>query len=472
MTPKIAIIGGGTGLTLAWLLADHFDVTLYESTDRLGGHIQSSHIKQSDGSIGIIEAGTEFINPEYVNFYKLLEILKLELRSYTMKMEFIDYTKKDTVADYEKTYFSPGITDLVKNYSDVDKKCCSEGCCSGTNEFLEDSEKFGNLALLQYLIYQYNKTKHTLTNQTTKEFVESFSLVKNINKNFGKEFFYPFTNASWGIDKTNAEGTESREAEDFLAFYTLYYIAAGNTYQEVVGGLSKYINELYKQIKYKCNFKFKSKVTSIEKTPNKKYTISYKNSEFNDHFYDKDYDEVIVCTNLQIMNDLIKSLPDLENIKNKLEKVTYYTTKICLHESYDKDFDLDTVVHIKHTGDRSSLHITKPWNNKLTRSWVFKDQPDPENTLETVYYRHPNMNKSYYYAQEEIKNHNNKKSGIFFGGISSQFNDSHESAMTSNLNIAMRLSDKYKLQLDKLEHFDFKKIESKTCCSGCNCCIQ
>lgn len=38
---RIAIAGGGTGLTLTWLLADQFDVTLYEASDRLGGHAQT-----------------------------------------------------------------------------------------------------------------------------------------------------------------------------------------------------------------------------------------------------------------------------------------------------------------------------------------------------------------------------------------------------------------------------------------------
>lgn len=46
MKKRVAIIGGGTGLTLAWLLADQFDVTLFEANDRLGGHIHSLQIKK------------------------------------------------------------------------------------------------------------------------------------------------------------------------------------------------------------------------------------------------------------------------------------------------------------------------------------------------------------------------------------------------------------------------------------------
>jgi predicted NAD/FAD-binding protein len=464
---RIAIIGGGTGLIQAWLLVDHFNVTLYEKTNRLGGHIQSLKLKQSDNKEAIIEAGTEFINPdEYVNFYKLLNFLGMKLKSYTMKMEFIDYTKKDSMSNYEKTFFSPGVTDLLKNYSDEEKKCFSEGCCSCMSEFDEDSKKFGNLFLMQYLIHKFNKSKESLKNITTKEFIDSLFLTK-FNKNFGPEFFYPFTNASWGIDPSNAEGTEPRNAEDYMAFYTLYYIAAGNTYQEVEGGLSKYIDALYELVKNKCKIKLNSEVTQIENGPNNQYKISYID---NDKNITTIFDEVIVCTSFEIANKITKSLSNIDNLRTKISAVTYYTTKICIHESFDKDFDKNMVVHIKHTGKRSSLHITKPWNNNLTRSWVFKDEQDPQNTLATIYYRHPNMTKTYYNAQEALKDHNTKQTGLYFGSIIAGFNDSHESAITAALSITNILSKKYNIIIPQLELFTIQNNTS--CCTECNCTIQ
>jgi uncharacterized protein len=471
MKKKVAIIGGGTGLTLAWLLADQFDVTLYESSDRLGGHIQTLKLKQSDGKEVLIEAGTEFVNPEYVNFYKLLEILGMELRSYTMKMEFIDYTKKDSVANYEKTFFSPGITDLMDNYSDVDKKCCLEGCCEGFDEFMEDTSKFGNLALLQYLIYKYNKMKNNLTKQTTKEFVDSLALVKLVNPNFGPEFFYPVTTASWGIDPTNAEGTEPRNAEDYMAFYTLYYMAAGSTYQEVVGGLSKYISALHDRIKNICKIKLNSKVVKIIELSKKQYRVSHKNKLTN-MVFDEVYDEVIVCTNFEIMSQLIRFVPSLKNLYNKINRVTYYTTKICIHESQDEDWDKDMIIHIKHTGKRSSLHITKPWNNNLTRSWVFKDEENPENTLETIYYRHPNMNEPYAIGQKAVREHNRKKTGISFGGICAGDSDSHKGAIDEAIAIANGFSKKYNVNIPKLNYFKFDNDECCATSCGCSCSVQ
>lgn len=461
---KVAVIGGGTGLTMAWLLAEQFDVTLYEASGRLGGHVQTIELKQRDGTTALVEAGFEFINPNYVYFYKLLQHLGMELRSYDMKMEFIDYTKKEPMVNYEKTFFSPSLGDLAKNYSDATKKCCQDGCCACFNEFKEDSEKIENLALLEYAIYKYNKMKDGLNDMTTKEFIDSLNL---IDPNFGPNFFYPFTAASWGIDSTNAEGTEPRNAEDYCALYTFFYLASGNNYQEVVGGMDKYIVALYERIKHICNIKLNCKVGQITQSTNGLYQVQYENTITKDIICDKDYDEVIICTSFEIAAKLIESLTPLKNVYDKINPVTYYTTRICIHESKDEDFNDDMVIHIKHTQNRSSLHITKPWNGNLTRSWVYNNQPEPDNTLQTVYYRHPNMTKTYYLAQKTLNDHNNKKMGVSFGGICAGFNDSHEGAIFAAVNIAKGLANKYNVNIEKLAMFGV----DKKCCD-CSCTIQ
>lgn len=459
---RIAIVGGGTGLTLAWLLADQFDVTLYEASDRLGGHAQTIIRENGD----LIEAGFEFIHPGYVKFYKLLNFLGMELRSYDMKMEFIDYTQKDPVSDFEKTYFSPSIGDLAKNYQDIIKKYQKGGCCSCLQEVGEDSQKVKNLAFLQYAIYKYNKMQDSLGDMTTKEFVDSLGL----GEDFGTKFYYPLTDAAWGIDSSNAEGDEPRNAQDFLAQYTFFYLAAGNTYQEVVGGLIKYVTALYERIKDSCNIKFNSEISGVERDNTEKWTVTYTDKVTGEVRCDTGYDEVIICTSFEIAAKIISNIPSLEQVYDVINKVTYYTTKICLHTSEDADFDKDTIIHIKKTENRASLHIKKPWNSNLTRSWVYKDEKEPDNTIQTIYYRHPNMTKRYYVGQAALKEHNKKATGISFGGISAGRYDCHEGAMEENCNIAEYLSKKYKVELPKLKIL--VDDDKKTCCTSCSCTIQ
>jgi len=53
-----AVIGSGVaGLTAAHLLQRHYDVTLFEADDRLGGHAHTHEVPASDGSVARVDSG-------------------------------------------------------------------------------------------------------------------------------------------------------------------------------------------------------------------------------------------------------------------------------------------------------------------------------------------------------------------------------------------------------------------------------
>jgi len=83
MTEKIAIIGGGiAGLTAGYLLKDHYDVTLFEKDNRLGGNaytLDTENGEEIDISIFF------YSRLEYPNFCRLLS--KLGIKSTTFPME-------------------------------------------------------------------------------------------------------------------------------------------------------------------------------------------------------------------------------------------------------------------------------------------------------------------------------------------------------------------------------------------------
>lgn len=50
---KVGIIGSGiSGLSAAWLLAKHHDVTVFEAADRIGGHSNTVTFKAESGERG------------------------------------------------------------------------------------------------------------------------------------------------------------------------------------------------------------------------------------------------------------------------------------------------------------------------------------------------------------------------------------------------------------------------------------
>jgi predicted NAD/FAD-binding protein len=61
---RIAIIGAGiAGLTAAWLLDEHHDITLYEATDRPGGNIRTITLRTGDNAIVSVDVGAQFLSP-------------------------------------------------------------------------------------------------------------------------------------------------------------------------------------------------------------------------------------------------------------------------------------------------------------------------------------------------------------------------------------------------------------------------
>ena len=75
---KIAIIGSGiSGLTVAYLLHEEHELTLYEANDYIGGHTHT-HELEAEGKMWRVDSGFIVYNEKtYPNFIKLLSKLKI-----------------------------------------------------------------------------------------------------------------------------------------------------------------------------------------------------------------------------------------------------------------------------------------------------------------------------------------------------------------------------------------------------------
>ncbi|WP_238400683.1 hypothetical protein [Legionella bononiensis] len=63
----------------------------------------------------------------------------------------------------------------------------------------------------------------------------------------------------------------------------------------------------------------------------------------------------------------------------------------------------------------------------------------PKNVLKEVHYRHPKMGIEYYEAQQALHTAQGI-AGLWHGGILAGFNDSHESGVTADLQVAAKLN--------------------------------
>jgi predicted NAD/FAD-binding protein len=442
---KVAIIGSGTGLTLAFLLLDHFDVTIFEASDRLGGHINSIEIKCNDGSNAIVEGGAEFLDSTYLHFFRLLDYLKVEKRKYTMTLEFINQVTK------ERIYFSPDLSDTAKNFDGLGEAFEKEGIKGLMKEMVEDSDKISHLINLKLVIEYFKCNKKKIPKTVTLE-----ELLKSIGKEkFGEEFLYHVVASSWGVS--------SDDAKTFLAYCALNYLSVKPEFYEVIGGLSKYIKALEEKIKNKCEILLNHEVKSIHRTGDKFIVGGI-----------SDFDEVVLCTNAEISAKLISSIPELIDLKAVLNTLKYYDTTVCFHEApSDNTFNKNIVVHMEYDGKRTCTSVLKKWNSNVTKKWVFNDEY-PKDVYVVRQYRHPHMDLPYYQVQEALKKQNELSNGVSFGsilgGLCDRYQsgaDSHESGIMASVNIADNLFKKYNIpRSDELKLFD-GITDVDECCFCC-----
>ncbi len=82
---KIAVIGGGiSGLTAAWRLRKHHDVTLFEAAPRLGGHTWTTEVEEEGRKLAVDMGFIVFNDRTYPHFISLLEELGVKSRESTM----------------------------------------------------------------------------------------------------------------------------------------------------------------------------------------------------------------------------------------------------------------------------------------------------------------------------------------------------------------------------------------------------
>jgi predicted NAD/FAD-binding protein len=88
---RLAIIGTGiSGLVAARLLGTQHDVTVFEASDRIGGHTHTRDVVR-DGRSWPIDSGFIVYNERtYPNFMRLMDILGVETQESTMSFSVQD----------------------------------------------------------------------------------------------------------------------------------------------------------------------------------------------------------------------------------------------------------------------------------------------------------------------------------------------------------------------------------------------
>lgn len=89
MSKRIAVIGSGiSGLVSAYLLSEHYDVSLFEANDYLGGHTNTVSVDIEDEQYSIDTGFIVFNKKTYPNFCKLIERLNIPIQLSEMSFSY------------------------------------------------------------------------------------------------------------------------------------------------------------------------------------------------------------------------------------------------------------------------------------------------------------------------------------------------------------------------------------------------
>lgn len=448
---NIAIIGAGTGLTIAWILENQpqFNVTLFEKEARLGGHIHSIEINKVT-----LEAGAEFIgNPSaYANVHRLLNHLNILLQPFELSSDFNDLRSDHHVImppvyhtsngkNSKPSFFQMLYDDQTQPEIRIASTLFTEFCkLLNTAEVINEAK---------------NKLLHPANVMTLKQFVEAFIHDKchdsKCRQHFADEYLYPLIAASWGVSIDTIK--------NFCAHYAMTYIEDGSSWYDAPNGLSEYIHKMATQCTkthFALNTPIKKLVPINEQGCTKYQLLKEDGVLFSDNTGTPIvYDEVVLTTPADVTKKLLADIPHatIQTLCNTLAQVNYFDTTIAFHQDASYASQNNTVVHTRFDGTNSANTACKRWKfpaneTPVMKTWVLPNQPKPKNIFQTFHYHHPVMDQNYYVAQQTIHQIQGQ-AGLWHGGILSGFNDSHESGITVAVHMAGLLIKQHQLCLEK-----------------------
>ena len=405
---RIGIIGGGaSGLTTAWLLDGHHDVTLFEKQARLGGHADTIQVDQEEGAIGI-DAGFEFFSPTmFPVLTRLLTCLGVALHRFPL-----------TVTLSTKGHRHVPLLPPVRNGRVI-------------------WSAFAPRPLAQMLQFQHvvNRSARLVRDQETSLTLEQFLTTLPLTAAFKKDFLYPLMLAGWCL--------EMDEFKHFAAYNVLSYFflnrlsgISAKIWNEVEGGTQVYIQTMAQALT-RTQIKLQATITRLMRSGAAYVVHLAEGSAY-------EFDHLVLATNAYEARALLAPLDGREELTQLLSAFEYFKTTIAIHGDQrlmPVRRDDWSVVNIRYDGKHSSATMWKPWKSRapIFKSWITYEDHLPEPLFALATYYHPKVTPAYFRAQAELAAFQGE-GRLWLAGVYTRGTDCHESAIKSAMQVAQQLA--------------------------------
>ena len=394
---RIAIIGSGiSGLSAAYFLGKNHEVTIFEKSDRLGGH---THTHQLELETPIkVDSGFIVLNDK--NYKNLMEFFKeIEIDLYETEMSFSVNSKFLIWNSKEFFNFS-----FLKNLKKI--------------KLLIDIMKFNYLA----------------KNFKNKESIGKWLKTYNFSNLFIESYLLPMTSAIWS---STSEGIAKYPAESlngFLNNHGLLNLYDRPQWYSVLGGSNTYVEKLLdlKIFDVKLNSKVK-----INRSDNKIFISNKGKSE--------EYDLLIMANHPNQIEECIEDLSEKE--KQATDSIKYQKNLTILHG--------DESLMPKDKNQWCSWNVYKDENYEYVTYWMnnlqkintsknifvtLGDFPKPNLIFKEMKYEHPIFDFKALEGQKAFEKIQSEKNTYYTGAYLGY--GFHEDGIKSSQTICKLIDDR------------------------------
>jgi predicted NAD/FAD-binding protein len=387
---KIAIVGGGgAGLACAWLLEESHEVTLFEKSERLGGHLETLTI-ELDGKLHTVDAGVHFFSEQLQpTFVRLVRILGAPFTAYDSAATFFDRRDGFCVC-------MPPFGNLARCSALVSRRGIGvlKAMHSVIDHAIDLVEGEGDLFL------------------TLEQFLEQLDLPEDVRR----EFLVPYLGSYWGVLPEEVLGYSARNVTCYLVRHRPPLIKPRPSLR-MVGGMKTYVERL---------------TASLSRTEIRREVVGSLGDL-------KAYDRIVVATNAVAAAELLTG-PRAELLRG----IEYHEATIAVHGDASfmpRDRSRWSSVNAIYDGRSCALTNWQGDNRgvELFRSWITHADRTPERCHAVVKYLHPRPNRAYFAAQRDLAPHQGQD-GIWLAGMYAAGYDNHEGALASAIQVARGLA--------------------------------
>lgn len=411
MQKKIAVVGSGiSGLSAALILTQKYEVHLFESDSRLGGHAHTSDIQIGNDLVSL-DTGflvyNELTYPHLIALFKYLNVevvnsdMSLSIQVPHLKLEWAG-DNLDTVFAQRKNLFKPRfykmLLDILRFHKDAE-----------VNRDLARSHQWSTAELLK-------------------------------NQNFGSEiqewYILPMLAAIWSTPENKMLDFP---AETFLTFFLNHKLLQVNNrpqWKTVKNGSRQYVDKIAQKLEF---IHLNEAVEQVESSHGQ---IKLK-SKANEYLFD----HVVFATQPSLTRKILKT--QNRNILNMLNSFETVSNKAYLHQdasfmpqskkcwaSWCVQANLKTENHNAVTLTYF-LNRLQPLNTKQDVFLTLNPARKPQNLLAQFEYGHPQFNQRAIEAQKLLPSLQGQE-GIYFAGAWTRYGF-HEDGLLSAVNIAHQL---------------------------------